>query len=249
MSSTDLALEAVHLGKLYAIGARPHDTMFSRVRSLLTGGFNTRPLWALRGVDFQVRRGENVGLIGPNGAGKTTLLMMLAGLLAPTEGSVAISGRVSPFFNIGSGLHSDLTVIDNLRLAGVLFGLSRRELRRRFDAIVDFGELEDYLYARLGELSVGYQARVPFAAALHSDVDILLADEVFTVGDARFQLKCLTRMKLLLGQGKTAVMASHSMDLLSSHCTRIVHLDRGTLRADGSPQEVIAGYQASGSPA
>ncbi|MBI4386902.1 MAG: ABC transporter ATP-binding protein [Elusimicrobia bacterium] len=238
----DIAIQAVNLGKLYYIGARAEATVFKRVGSLLTGAFNTRPLWALRGLNLSIRRGECVGIIGPNGAGKTTLLMLLSGLLAPTEGSVSVCGRVSPFFNIGSGLHSELTVLDNIRLAGALFGMTREELRRKIDAIIAFGGLEEYVYARLGELSAGYQGRVPFSTALHSDIDILMTDEVFAAGDAAFCKKCLDRMGELMKRGKTAVIASHSMELISDYCTRVLVLERGALRLDGDVEKGIAGY-------
>ncbi|MFA6003943.1 MAG: ATP-binding cassette domain-containing protein [Elusimicrobiota bacterium] len=237
-----VAIDASGLGKIFHIGTRGEARFFRQMLARLGGISATRPLWAVRGIDLRVRRGECVGIIGRNGAGKTTLLQMLAGLLAPTEGSLRTQGRISTFLEIGSGLFSELRVLDNIRLTAALCGMSRATLRRRLEVIVEFGELEEYLYSRLGELSLGFQSRVSFATALHADIDILVTDEVFAVGDAAFSGKCVQRMQQLLGEGKTMVMASHDMDLIRATCSRAICLERGVVAGQGPSDEVVRDY-------
>ena len=244
-ASSPVAIEAAGLGKRFQIGARSENKLFRQMLARLGGISHTRPLWAVRGVDLQVRRGECVGIIGRNGAGKTTLLQMLAGTLAPTEGHLRTEGRISTFLEIGSGLFSELRVIDNIRLTAALCGMSQETLRRRFDAIVAFGELEEYLYSRLGELSNGFQCRVPFSTALHSDIDILLTDEVFAVGDAAFSGKCVQRMQRLLGTGKTILIAAHDLGLIEDMCSRAIWLEHGAIAGQGPASEVVRNYLAS----
>ena len=240
------AIEARGLGKRFRIRTRRDRTLLQGLRLLLAAE-PLSPLWAVRHLDLDVERGECVGLLGPNGAGKTTLLMLLAGLLPPSEGTLAVRGEVSPFFRIGSGLHADLSVFDNIRLAGALFGLTRRELARRLDAVVAFGDLERYLDARLGALSSGFQSRVAFSVALHSDIDILLIDEVFGVGDLAFSRRCLERLSLLRREGATVVLASHDLETLGLHCTRALWLEGGEARGLGPGAEVVEAYRRSSS--
>lgn len=243
MSSLETAaIQASRLGKLYHIGADPKPKLFHRLLGALTSRHDTRPLWALRDIDLEIQRGERLGVIGPNGSGKTTLLLLLAGLLEPTEGSVQVRGRISTLFDINSGLYSHLSVLDNLRIAAALFGMTRSEYEERLATIVDFGELKPYLYARLGELSVGYQARVSFVTALHSDIDILLADEVFAVGDLAFAEKCFLRIEELCARGTTVVLVSHGMELIRQFCTRACYLSQGRIRAEGVVEKVIEAY-------
>jgi ABC-type polysaccharide/polyol phosphate transport system ATPase subunit len=236
------AIEARGLGKRYLIQARRERTVLANLRRWV-GGAPLSPLWALRRLDLTVRRGECVGIVGANGSGKTTLLMLLAGLSAPSEGTVEVRGTVSPFFRIGSGLYHELSVLDNIRAAAALFGMTPEELEGRLDAIVSFGGLERYLYARLGELSSGYQSRVSFSTALHSDIDLLLIDEVFAVGDLAFSMRCLERMESLRREGKTVVLASHNLEMISSYCSRALWLDGGAVRREGPAAEVAAAYQ------
>lgn len=245
MSNNQTAIKAENIGKLYTVHTRATQTLPRQILSFLGIGTDlTRKLWGVRRIDLTVQRGQSLGLIGPNGSGKTTLLYLLAGLLAPTEGEVHIHGRVNPFFQIGSGLHSDLPVFDNIRLAAALFGMTSGQFEERLDAIVDFSGLEKYLYARMGELSSGYAVRVPFATALHSDLDIMLIDEILMVGDLIFSEKCLKRMNELKNEGKTMVLASHSLDLIQAHCSKAIHLDNGQLINEGDPEEVIRNYRS-----
>ena len=237
----EAAVTARGLGKRYFRRFGRERTLFGQLRSLVSGAAQ-RPIWALRGLDLEVARGELVGVLGPNGAGKSTLLYLLSGLLEPTEGTARSFGRVGPFFRVGSGLYSELHVLDNIRMAGALYGMGPAELKRRLDAIIAFGELEPFLYARLGELSAGFQARVAFSTAIHADIDVYLVDEVLAVGDAAFSTKCLERMKRLLGAGRTMVVSSHDMTMVRKMCTRALFIQDGRLQADGEPAEVVSTY-------
>ncbi|MEK7389287.1 MAG: ATP-binding cassette domain-containing protein [Elusimicrobiota bacterium] len=188
-------------------------------------------------------RGQCLGLVGPNAAGKSTLLLLLAELLAPTEGSVSVRGTVSPFFNIGTGLYGELSVRDNIGVLASLFALTNKELSSCFPDIVSFGSLESYLDARLNTLSAGFQARVAFSTALHSRAEVLLIDEIFAVGDAAFRAQCLERMTSLRQAGKTFVLASHDLSLIRSICTQAIYLEKGLIAARGEPKAVTAAYE------
>lgn len=236
------AIKARVLGKRFELQTRRERTLFGQALAFLGRGPAWRPLWALRGIDLEIARGHCLGIVGPNGSGKSTLLLLLSGILPPTEGYVEINGRANPFLSPGSGLYNDLTVVDNLRLAGALFGLTREEVEERLPEMVEFAEIHDYLYARLGELSSGFQARTVFSAALHAPIDILLLDEVFAVGDGRFRRKCLDRMSVLRGEGKTMVIASHDMDLVRFFCDSAICLEKGEIVARGDPGEVTRSY-------
>ena len=240
------AIAARGLGKRFYIQTRVGRTAFHSVRRLLAGE-SLEPLWALRGLDLTVERGECVGIVGPNGSGKTTLLTLLAGLMPPTEGTVEVRGRVSPFFQIGSGLYADLSVLDNIKVAAALFGMAARDLDARLEAIIAFGGLERYVYARLGGLSSGYQSRVAFSTALHSDIDLLLIDEVFSVGDYAFSRSCLERMARLRQEGATVVLASHDLELVASYCSRALWMQGAAPPRAGAAAEIVEAYKAAGS--
>lgn len=240
-----LAITALSLGKRYFLRTRREQTALAALESWFGLGESRRELWALRGIDLAIEQGEFVGLIGTNGAGKTTLLKLLAGLIPPSEGAVNVRGAISPFFRVGSGLYTELTVLDNVRLTGALLGLSRREIEARIPAIAAFGEFEPYLEAKLGELSSGYQSRVVFSTALHSAVEVLLFDEVFAVGDGAFARKCKQRFDELRCEGRTIVLASHNLNAMRSYCSRVVYLDRGHAALIGSPQEATSAYATS----
>ena len=238
----EIAIKASFLGKKYQQQTRRDKTLFRHILSFLGQGPAKRPLWAVRGVSLEIKRGECLGIVGPNGSGKSTLLLLLSGILPPTEGAVEIRGRVSPFFGLGAGLYTELTVIDNIRLAGVLFGLTRQEINQKLDSIISFAEIEDYLYARLSELSSGYQARAIFSVALHAPIEIVLLDEVFAVGDALFQRKSVALMDALRKQGKTIITVSHSMEFINAYCSRAIYINKGEIQAEGKPWQVTQKY-------
>lgn len=237
------AAEAAGLGKYYWTGGRAERTLLGRLRAGLTGRGGLEKRWALRGVDLALEPGSALAVIGANGAGKSTLLLLLAGLLAPSEGRVSVRGRVGAFLTPGAGLYPELPVAENIRLVAALYGLGSAELAARRDAIIAFGELEPYLDSRLGELSAGYQARVVFATALHADFELLVFDEVFSVGDAAFSARCLQRLRAAREAGAAVALATHSLDTVRRECGEALLLRGGAPAARGKAAEVVAAYE------
>lgn len=236
-----IAVSAAGLGKKFLIGSRgDRRTVIGRVRRALTGETPHRELWAVRGVDLEIRRGEIFGIVGPNGAGKSTLLLMLAGILVPTEGRLDVRGKTDPFFQLAAGLRTPLTVLENFALCAALLGLSRAQFAYRLPQIVEFSGLGDYLYARYGELSTGFAARLPFSVALHAELDIILIDEMLAVGDREFQAKCLEAIRGLAARGKTVILVSHNLALVSALCARALHIVGGRSAFCGAAQDAIA---------
>ncbi|MDQ3696891.1 MAG: polysaccharide ABC transporter ATP-binding protein [Gemmatimonadota bacterium] len=198
--------------------------------------------WALRDVSFSVAPGEALGLIGPNGAGKSTALKLLTRILRPTRGRCAASGRVGALIDVAAGFHPDLTGRENIYLQGAIMGMPRREIGRKFDAIVEFSGIPLFIDTPVKRYSSGMHARLGFAIAAHLDPDILIVDEVLSVGDASFQQKAFARVEDLVRSGIPVVVVSHQLDAIASLCTHGVLLDRGTVRRRGTPQECITAY-------
>ena len=198
--------------------------------------------WALKGLSFQVAEGERLGLIGRNGAGKSTLLKILSRITWPTTGEVTINGRVSSLLEVGTGFHPELTGRENIYLNGAILGMTRMEIRRKFDEIVWFAEVEKFLDTPAKRYSSGMYLRLAFAVAAHLEPDILLVDEVLAVGDASFQKKCLGKMRDVGREGRTIIMVSHSMAAIENLCTRVLVLDKGQKIMEGAPARMIQGY-------
>jgi ABC-type polysaccharide/polyol phosphate transport system ATPase subunit len=198
--------------------------------------------WALQDVSFQVQRGEVFGVIGRNGAGKSTMLKVMARVLQPTHGRVVMRGRLAPLLELGGGFHSELVGRENVYLNMALLGFDRQQTDALFDSIIDFAEIGDFIDAPLRTYSTGMVARLGFAVATCIRPDILLVDEVLSVGDSRFQEKCLARMNSFQDQGTTIVIVSHSMATIQSFCTRAILLDHGQIQARGDVEEVVRVY-------
>jgi ABC-type polysaccharide/polyol phosphate transport system ATPase subunit len=209
------------------------------------GKIKHREFWALRDVTLNIMRGETFGLIGPNGAGKSTLLKLIARVLRPTQGRVRVWGNVAPLLEFGAGFHPELTGRENVYLNGALLGFSRKEMDEKFKRIVDFAELWDFIDAPMRTYSSGMWARLGFAVATDIKPDILIIDEVLSVGDEAFQRKSYARMQEFREQGATILLVSHSMDLIQQMCQRAAWLDHGQLKAVGKPEEVIQAYRQS----
>ena len=199
-------------------------------------------LLALDDISFDVRPGEALGIIGPNGAGKTTILKLLSRITEPTTGSVETHGRVSSLIELGAGFHPDLTGRENVYLNGVILGLTRKEVRERFDRIVEFAELSRFIDMQVKRYSSGMFARLGFSVAAHVTPDILLVDEVLAVGDASFQQKCYDHIHSFVKGGNTTIFISHNLYVVEQLCTRVIWLDQGRIMASGAPGKVLSSY-------
>jgi ABC-2 type transport system ATP-binding protein len=213
--------------------------------ALFRGKAWSEPFYALRDVTFTMDRGETVGVIGRNGSGKSTILKLIAGVTAPTTGEVRVAGRVSPLIELGAGFHPDLTGRENVHLNASLLGMSGQEIKDRFDDIVDYAELREFIDTPVKRYSSGMYVRLAFAVAVHSDPEVLLVDEVLSVGDAFFQEKCLERMHDFQRRGTTIVVVSHTLELITSFCERAIWLEHGRVVAEGPAAAVVDQYRES----
>ena len=245
-------IHAEKLSKRYRIGE--HER-YHALRDVLTRALRSplsllRPshhetFWALQEVSFDVREGEVLGLIGRNGAGKTTLLKILSRITRPTTGWAEIHGRVGSLLEVGTGFHPELTGRENTFLSGAILGMSKREIGQKFDEIVAFAELEKFIDTPVKHYSSGMYVRLAFAVAAHLEPDILLVDEVLAVGDLEFQKKCLGKMDEVSKGGRTIVFVSHQLGQIRRLCERVLWIDAGQLRLDGSAEAVIGAYEQS----
>ena len=210
---------------------------------VLQGRVRFKSFWALRGVNIGVKKGEIFGFVGRNGAGKSTLLKVISRVLVPTEGRVRIHGRVSPLLELGAGFHPELTGRENIFLNGTLLGHSRREIDERLDEITDFSELGAFIDAPLRTYSSGMIARLGFAVATTWTPEILILDEVLSVGDEAFQSKCQKRMEGFRASGVTSLLVTHNMETVLKLCTRAAWLDHGIIKTVGTPPEVVQAYR------
>jgi lipopolysaccharide transport system ATP-binding protein len=251
----DPVLRVERLGKKYRLGS--NAALHTTIRDAIAGGLrrasgrttadidDSRTLWALRDVSFEVRAGERVGIIGRNGAGKSTLLKVVSRLTEPTEGRVRGRGRVATLLEIGTGFHPELSGRENIFLSGAIMGMKRAEIVRRFDEIVAFSELERFLDTPVKRYSSGMYVRLAFAVAAHLEPEILIVDEVLAVGDLAFQKKCLGRMSEVAGQGRTVLFVSHNMGAIKTLCERAILIDHGHLMLDTETDAAITAYVES----
>ncbi len=205
-----------------------------------------RDFWALHDVSFSVKRGEAFAIIGGNGAGKSTLLKLLTGIMRPTKGEIRIAGRVSALIEVSAGFHPDLTGRENIFLNGAILGMTRDEIRKRFDAIVAFSGLSEFIDTPVKRYSSGMYARLGFSVAAHVDPDVLLVDEVLSVGDYMFQRKCVERMNEVIAAGSTVIFVSHNLRAVANLCPRSLLLDHGQVKMVGPTEEVIQAYYERG---
>ncbi|MHC4198716.1 MAG: ABC transporter ATP-binding protein [Planctomycetota bacterium] len=257
---SDAVIRAEGIGKRYRIGARRashgslREAVVSAARRIATAPFRAaarlsgRPsseddlIWALKGVSFEVGRGEVMGVIGPNGAGKTTLLKVLSRITEPTEGTAEIRGRVGSLLEVGTGFHPELTGRENIYLNGAILGMKRREIRAKFDEIVSFAEIDRFIDTPIKRYSAGMYTRLAFAVAAHLEPEILLVDEVLAVGDAAFQKKCLGKMGDVAKEGRTVLFVSHNMGAVRGLCGRAILLEGGKIARLGPAHEIITRY-------
>ena len=252
---TDTVIRVEGLSKQYRIGARrkPYSTLRESIAAACRAPFRRwggrrRPeplFWALRDLSFEVRAGEVLGVIGRNGAGKSTLLKILSRITEPAEGMAEITGRVGSLLEVGTGFHNELSGRDNIYLNGAILGMKRTEIARKFDEIVAFAEVEEFVDTPVKHYSSGMYLRLAFAVAAHLEPEILLIDEVLAVGDAAFQKKCMGQMGKVAQQGRTVLFVSHNMAAVRALCTRVAYLEQGRLDFIGDPAQAIRRYNES----
>lgn len=257
---SDIAIRAEKLGKLYRIGRRER---YITLRDLIVRSFSvpfrwfnhnhqssipdtkSHPfIWALKDFSFEVKQGEVIGIIGRNGAGKSTLLKILARITEPTEGYAEVHGRVGSLLEVGTGFHPELTGRENIYLSGAVLGMKKREIDCKFDEIVAFSEMEQFIDTPVKYYSSGMYVRLAFAVAAHLDPEILLIDEVLAVGDAAFQKKCLGKMGDVAKEGRTVLFVSHNMAMVRKLCERAILLENGRIKASGEVNEIVTKYES-----
>jgi lipopolysaccharide transport system ATP-binding protein len=254
----DFAIQVEHLSKRYEIGRSesfrtlrddlveavyaPFRKIGEVVRQVPKGGGNV--VWALKDVSFRVKRGEAIGIIGRNGAGKSTLLKILSRITEPTEGQARIVGRVGSLLEVGTGFHAELTGRENIYLNGAILGMRRLEIQRKFDEIVAFAEVEEFIDMPIKHYSTGMRMRLAFAVAAHLEPEILLVDEVLAVGDAAFQKKCVGKIGDVTKEGRTVLFVSHNMGAIVQLCPQSILLHSGSVELMGRSDEVVARYLA-----
>jgi lipopolysaccharide transport system ATP-binding protein len=266
---SDVVIKAEGLGKSYLIGHQGQRERYTALRDVLANqvrgvwgatrralrgqaavnGAEIEEFWALRDVSFEVKQGEVVGIIGRNGAGKSTLLKILSRITEPTEGRVTLNGRVASLLEVGTGFHPELTGRENIFLNGAILGMTRAEIKRKFDEIVSFAEVERFLDTPVKRYSSGMYVRLAFAVAAHLEPEILLVDEVLAVGDAEFQQKCLGKMQEVSRIGRTVLFVSHNMSAMQKLCESAILLDRGTIAMADATCDVVQKYMNDGSVA
>lgn len=263
MSDSEIVIRAEELGKKYRIGRQEGAEPYTALRDVLArGGGNLlraagsallgqpalariqhEEFWAIRDINFEIRRGEVVGIIGRNGAGKSTLLKVLSRITEPSAGRVTLRGRVASLLEVGTGFHPELSGRENIYLNGAILGMTRAEIKQKFDEIVAFAEVEQFLDTPVKRYSSGMYVRLAFAVAAHLEPEILIVDEVLAVGDAEFQKKCLGKMNDVARDGRTVLFVSHNMGTIKNLCERCILLDRGALVAQSSTHEIIERYE------
>jgi lipopolysaccharide transport system ATP-binding protein len=262
MSDSDTVISVQSLSKRYLVGhegpqERYHslrDTVVRHGKNFLRKtvdmakgkqiiqGDTVEEFWALKDVSFEVKRGEVLGIIGRNGAGKSTLLKILSRITEPTSGRVTLRGRVASLLEVGTGFHPELTGRENIFLNGAILGMSRAEIKTKFNEIVDFAGVEKFLDTPVKRYSSGMYVRLAFAVAAHLEPEILIVDEVLAVGDAEFQKKCLGKMQDVAKGGRTVIFVSHNLQAMNQLCDRAIMLEQGAIRCSGPVQETISQY-------
>lgn len=243
MENSDTIIEVNDITMRFNLAEEKTDTIKEYFVKLISGKLHFNEFFALKNVSFQIKRGEAVALIGKNGSGKSTMLKILAGVMYPTKGSVTVNGSIAPLIELGAGFDIELTAKENIYLNGAILGHDRKFMDQHFDEIVDFSELREFINVPLKNFSSGMTARLGFAIATIIKADILIVDEVLSVGDFRFQEKCKAKIAQLLESGTTLLFVSHSKEQVKALCPRAVWLDHGHMKAFGDTEEVYDLYE------
>lgn len=236
---SEIAIQVKHLDKMYKLYNKPSD----RLRETLGLKVPVREHYALRDVNFQVERGETVGIIGTNGSGKSTILKIITGVLNPTAGEVTVNGRISALLELGAGFNMEYTGIENIYLNGTMMGFSREEVDARLQDILDFADIGDFVYQPVKAYSSGMFVRLAFAVAINIDPEILIVDEALSVGDVFFQAKCYRKFEEFKKMGRTILFVSHDLSSISRYCDRVILLNKGVKMEEGSPKQMVDMYK------
>ena len=236
---SEFAIQVKHLDKMYKLYNKPSD----RLRETLGFKVPVREHYALRDVNFQVERGETVGIIGTNGSGKSTILKIITGVLNPTAGEVKVDGRISALLELGAGFNMEYTGIENVYLNGTMMGFSKEEVDARLQDILDFADIGDVVYQPVKSYSSGMFVRLAFAVAINIDPEILIVDEALSVGDVFFQAKCYRKFEEFKKMGKTILFVSHDLSSISRYCDRVILLNKGVKLEEGSPKQMVDMYK------
>nr|WP_301910214.1 ABC transporter ATP-binding protein [uncultured Blautia sp.] len=236
---SEFAIQVKHLDKMYKLYNKPSD----RLRETLGFKVPVREHYALRDVNFQVERGETVGIIGTNGSGKSTILKIITGVLNPTAGEVKVDGRISALLELGAGFNMEYTGIENVYLNGTMMGFSKEEVDARLQDILDFADIGDFVYQPVKSYSSGMFVRLAFAVAINIDPEILIVDEALSVGDVFFQAKCYRKFEEFKKLGKTILFVSHDLSSISRYCDRVILLNKGVKLEEGSPKQMVDMYK------
>lgn len=240
-----IVIKVENVSMKFNLSSEKFDSFKEYVIKRLKGQISIEEFWALKDVSFEVHQGEAVGLIGLNGSGKSTMLKTIAGVLKPTKGRVAVNGSVAPLIELGAGFDMDLTARENVFLNGALLGYTRKEMMNYYDDIVDFSELANFMDVPVKNFSSGMVSRLAFAIATIGTPDILIVDEVLSVGDFQFQEKCEKRIQHMISQGTTILFVSHSIEQVEKICSKIVWLEHGHLKKIGDAKVICEEYKKS----
>lgn len=239
----DIVVDVNEVSMMFNLSSEKVDNFKEYIIKLIKRELLFSEFWALEDISFQIRKGESLGLVGLNGSGKSTMLKIIAGVMKPTKGNVGVYGTIAPLIELGAGFDTDLSARENIYLNGAMLGFSTRQMEEKFDEIMDFAELWDFVDVAIKNFSSGMLARLGFSIATVSQPDILIVDEILAVGDYKFQQKCEERIDEMVKSGTTIVMVSHSIEQIKRICKKAVWLEHGKVRLYGDVEEVCKEYQ------
>lgn len=239
----DTIIKVDNVSMRFNLAREKVDSLKEYIIKAFKGGMKYDEFWALNDISFEVKRGDAVGLIGRNGSGKSTMLKLIARVLKPTKGSIAVNGTVAPLIELGAGFDFDLTGRENVFLNGALLGRSRKQMEEVLEEIIDFSELREFMDVPMKNYSSGMLSRLAFAIATSGKADVLIVDEVLAVGDFKFQEKCINRIKGMMAEGTTVLFVSHSIDQVEEICNKVVWINQGHIQMQGDCREVCGIYK------
>ncbi len=230
-----------NISKVFRIPSEKRQSLKTRIINIFNRNTYTK-FTALDNINLEIKKGEFVGVIGKNGSGKSTLLKLITGIFPPTDGRICVAGEISAFLELGVGFNEELSARDNIYLYGAILGLTRKQISRKFNEIIHFAGLEQFVNMKLKSFSSGMQVRLAFSTAIQADADIFLVDEVLAVGDADFQKKCYSVFERFKSEGKTILFVSHDLEAIKKFCDRVILIDNGKMTEDGNAAKVIDRY-------